>query len=125
MAWKIRPARFNLRFVRAMRKALANGEDCCGLVPETYHLLVSSPEAEQPARYTVCLVHDDEGTYMATCRELPELLVFESSKADVIATAHATIEEALAAQGGLSDVAEPAAAALGNERARSIRRALP
>ena len=108
MTWTIRPARFNLRFVRAVRKALAKGEACCGLVPQTFSLLVRTPEAEQAELYTVCLVCDDEGTCMAVCREVPEVLVFADSEGDVLAAARAAIEKALVARGSVSDVPRPA-----------------
>jgi len=66
MTWKIRPAHFNLRFVRAVRKALAKGETCCGLVAQTYHLFVSAPETKYSELCTVCLVRNDEGAPPAT-----------------------------------------------------------
>jgi len=103
MTWKVRPAHFNLRFVRAVRKALAKGEDCCGLAVQTYHLFVRAPEAERSELYTVCLVRDDEGTCMAICRELPDVFVFAESEGGVIAAAHTAIEEALAAQDHVSE----------------------
>ncbi len=108
MAWKIRPAHFNLRFVRAVRKALAKGEDCCGLVAETYHLFVSASDTEHSALYTVCLVQDDEGTCMAICREVPEVLVFAEGEGDALAAAQTSIEEALAARGSCAEFQRPA-----------------
>jgi hypothetical protein len=103
MAWKIRPAHFNLRFVRAMRKALAKGETCCGLAIQTYHLLVTTPETKRSELFTACLVRDDEGTCMAICRELPEVLVFEQNEGDALAAVHAAIEEVLAVQGSRAE----------------------
>lgn len=102
MAWKTRPARFNLKLVRSVRKALARGEDC-GLEAEAYRLLVTALEAERSELYTINLVHDDEGTYMATCREVPEVLVFEDSEGDAVAAAQTAIRKALAARGRVSD----------------------
>jgi hypothetical protein len=107
MAWKTKPVRFNLKLVRAVQKALARGEDCCGLTAASYHLFVMAPEAERPELYTISLVRDDEGTCMATCRELPEVLAFEDSEAKAIATAHAAIKDALAARGRHSASAHP------------------
>ena len=108
MAWTIRPARFNLRFVRAVRKALAKGETICGLEAKTYHLLVPMPGTERSELYTVWLVQDDEGTRMATSRELPEVLVFEDSEGEALAAARVAIEEVLAAR-GISEELKPRA----------------
>ena len=96
MTWTTKPTRFNLKLVRSVRKALARGEDC-GLAVEACPLFVRAPERERAELYTVSLVHDDEGTYMATCRELPEVLVFETSEGKAMAAAHAAIKQALAA----------------------------
>ena len=104
MAWKIRPAHFNLRFVRAVRKALLKGEDCCGMATQSYHLFVPVPGTERPELYTVCLVQDDEGTCMAICREVPEVLVFAEGEGDALAAAQTSIEEALAARGSCAEL---------------------
>jgi len=104
MTWKIRPARFNLRFVRALHKALVRGETCCGLEAQVYHLLVPVPGTERPELYTVCLVQDDEGTCMATCREVPEVLVFEESEGEALAAMQAAIEMAFAAQDSCTEL---------------------
>ena len=105
MAWTTRPARFNLKLVRAVLKAVTRGEDCCGLAATSHHLLVTAPGTEQSDLYTVCLVQDDEGTCMATCREMPEVLAFDDSEGGAIAAAHAAIQNALRTRGHLADLA--------------------
>jgi hypothetical protein len=82
--------------VRAERKALAAGGDL--VLPVVSHTLqVVTPEGGPAAIYTVCLVRDDEGTYMVVCRELPEVLVFEQCERRALAAAQAAINRTLAA----------------------------
>jgi hypothetical protein len=95
MTWKTRPSHFNLKLVRTVRKALASGGDC-GMEIESRYIFVALPETDRSELYTIRLVHDDEGTYMATCREVPKVLVFENSEGDAVAAAHVAIKEALA-----------------------------
>ena len=90
MAWTTKPVRFNLRLVRAVRKALVKGED--PVLPVVSHRLsVALPEGGSAATFNVCLVLDDEGTAMATCPELPDLLVFHDSEEQALAEAQAAI----------------------------------
>ena len=96
MAWKTRPARFNLKLVRAVRKALAKGEDL-GLPVMSRPLAVAPPQGGPAETYTVRLVRDDEGTYMVTCHELPEVLAFEQCEKRALAAAQTAIGHALAA----------------------------
>ena len=98
MTRKTRPSHFNLKLVRAVRKALASGEDC-GMAIESRPIFVTPPKTERSELYTIRLVHDDEGTYMATCREVPEVLVFENSEGDAVTAAHVAIKAALATRG--------------------------
>ena len=94
MVWTTRPARFNLRLVRAIRKALAKGER--PVLPTVTRLLPVAPSEGGPAVIcTVCLVCDDEGTYMATCLEVPSVLVFGDSEEQALTAAQGAIAEHL------------------------------
>ena len=114
MAWKTKPTRFNLKLVRSVRKALANGESC-GLEVTLCHLLAAIKEDGQEI-YSFWLVRDDEGTCMAICREMPEVLVFEESEGKAIAAANVAIKDAFAARGYRSDKAS--AVTVGPDRRR-------
>jgi antitoxin HicB len=48
--------------------------------------------------YDIKIEPDDNGTYLVTCPDLPEVTTFGESEADVLKRAHAAIEEALAAR---------------------------
>ena len=96
MAWTTKPGRLNLKLVRAVLKAVAAGEDI-GLPVVSHPVRVARPEGGSVVTYTVCLIRDDEGTYMVTCRELPEVLVFEQCERQALIAAQAAIRRALAA----------------------------
>ena len=88
MAWTTKPARFNLRLVRAVRKALAKGKE--PVLPVVSHRhLVARPEGGSATTFDVCLVLDDDGTAMATRHELPDVLVFHDSQEQALAEAQA------------------------------------
>jgi antitoxin HicB len=48
--------------------------------------------------YDIKLEPDDNGTYLVTCPDLPEVTTFGENEADAFKRAHAAIEEALAAR---------------------------
>lgn len=49
-------------------------------------------------RYSVELAEDDNGTFLVTCPELPEVTTFGEDEADALMRARDAIEEALAAR---------------------------
>jgi hypothetical protein len=95
MPWTSKRAQFDIKRIRALRKALAKGEDC-GLETVFHQLSLTVPETDRAETYTVCLVHDEAGNYMATCRELPQVLAFDDSESGALAAARAAIKEAVA-----------------------------
>ena len=97
MVWKSKPTRFNLKLVRAMRKALPLGDDL-GMGTVRHRLSVSPPEGGPPRSYTVYLTCDDHGTYMALCCELPEVTAFAEDEGEVLRMTRQAVQEALAAR---------------------------
>ena len=96
MAWKTKPTRFNLKLVRSVQKALSRGQDC-GMPAASYQLSITDPNAERSETYRIWLVQDDEGTCMATCPEVPGVLVFEEGERNAVMAVQAAIKQARAA----------------------------
>jgi hypothetical protein len=85
---------------------MAKGKDCCGLAAQTYRFFVPLLGTESSELYTVCLVQDDEGTCLATCREVPGVLVFGQSEGGALAAEQAAVEEALAGRSSCAEVGQ-------------------
>ncbi len=94
MPWTSKRARFDIKRIRALRKALAKGKDC-GLETVFHQLSLTVQDTDRSETYTICLVHDEAGNYMAMCRELPQIVAFDDSESGALAAVRRAVEASL------------------------------
>jgi predicted RNase H-like HicB family nuclease len=63
-----------------------------------HRLSVGSPEGRAPLVYTIDLTCEPDGLYVATCRELPELIIGGDTEEEALAKVELHIEHLLAAR---------------------------
>jgi hypothetical protein len=78
-----------------MLKTAIEVEDGTSLPALTHHILVQPVPGGPMIPYTVYLAPDEKGTFLVTCRELPDLLTFGKNEEEALEMAVVTIEEAL------------------------------
>lgn len=95
MTPKSRSTRTGRMFIGMMKSAIEmpNSHDQASLC---HRLPVALPDGSPPITYTVDLAPDVRGTFLLTCRELPEVATFGETEEDALSMAELAIEEALA-----------------------------
>ena len=97
MAAKNHSTPLGRRLVRLMRIAGTTAEGVC-LAPLSHRIFLDHAVGHPPTSYNVDLAPDNAGTFLVTCRELPELLTFGENEEEALIMAHLAIEEALSAR---------------------------
>lgn len=97
MAQKNDPTPLGQRLVRLMRMA-SKKTDGVGLAAISHRLPIRHAANLPPKIYTVDLAPHDNGTFLVTCRELPEVATFGENEEEALAMAEIAIEEALSAR---------------------------
>lgn len=94
---------FTRKVIGLLKQVIAN-DDGCEMAALTHRLPLLVPGQESPTTFTVCLAPDDRGTFLVTCRELPEITTFGENEEEALAMAEATIATALAERRGVPDL---------------------
>ena len=97
-----KPSKVGLRFMGMMRTAIKvqNGAALAAIC----HRVLVGPAPDGPTTaYTVYLAPDDRGTFLVTCRELPDLLTFGEDEDEALSMAEIAIEEAIGVRPSSAD----------------------
>lgn len=70
----------------------------------SHRLPIVSPGRDVPMTFTIHLAPDERGTFLVTCRELPDLTSFGRDDEEALEAAEASISEALAGQRSAPDL---------------------
>lgn len=89
------PTALGLDVVRALKAAIAH-ENGAGSAVLTHRLPIRSPAGPAPLTYTVDLAQDQDGLFLVTCRELPEVIVGAEDEGAALSLAHLAILAAIA-----------------------------
>ena len=93
----IKRTRVGRQFLGLLKNAIAM-EDGAGLGSISYRLPVASCDGRPPLTYTVYLTPNEDGSFLATCRELPEVTVLATGEEEALSMAEQAIKDTL--QGG-------------------------
>ena len=94
MSPKSTPFQAGLRVVDILREGI-EVKDGRALAAIRHHVLVQPLPGGLPCPYTVYLAPDETGTFLVTCRELPDLLTFGEDEMEALKMAVVTIKDAL------------------------------
>jgi hypothetical protein len=72
------------RFIGLLRQAIS-AEDGTRMAGVTHHLPIVPRGGGVPRTFTVDLAPDDKGTFLVSCRELPDLLTFGKDEDEALA----------------------------------------
>ena len=89
-----KPSKVGLRFLGMLRNAI-EVEDGTALAAICHQVLVPPVSGGPMISYAVYLAPDKRGTFLVTCRELPDLLTFGEDEDEALSMAQIAIEEAL------------------------------
>ena len=78
-----------------LRQAVATDD---GIAAISHRLPITPPDGGVPTTYTVHLAPDNKGTFLVTCRELPEVTTFGEDEEEALSMAEEAIREALEAR---------------------------
>ncbi len=94
MAHEIRPTALGEELVRMMQAGISSGEG--GDIPVISHRIpVQLAASGPPTVFTVLLSPDEDGGFLATCGDVPDLIVYGADEAEALELAEMTIVEAL------------------------------
>ena len=97
------PSSVGLRFLGMLRNAI-DTEPGRALAAIAHRVLVQ-PRAGGPSiSYTVYLAPDDQGTFLVTCRELPDLLTFGEDEDEALSMAEIALVETLGVRPSSADL---------------------
>lgn len=94
------PSGAGLRFMGLLRTTI---EDGTALAALSHRVLVRPVPHGPSIPYTVYLAPDERGTFLVTCRELPDLLTFGEDEDEALSMAQIAIEEALGTRPSSAD----------------------
>lgn len=80
--------------VRLLRQAVAD-EEGSGLPVILHCLPIATPDGKAPRILTVDLAPDERGTFLATCRDLPDVVMFVEDEEEAFTSAELAIKEVL------------------------------
>ena len=92
-----KPSSVGLRFLGMLKNAVES-EDGLGLAALCQHILVQPPCGGPLVSYTVYVSPDVRGTFLVTCKELPDLRIDCENEEEALSLAEAAIREALGAR---------------------------
>jgi predicted RNase H-like HicB family nuclease len=102
MTPKSKRTRTGLRFLGMLKNAI-NMDESGGAASLCHRLPVVPPGGDLPTTFTVYLTPDDQGIYLATCRELPAVVAFGESEEEALTRAEQVIQDALGGGRSSSD----------------------
>ena len=85
------------RFIRLLRQTISTEDGTC-IAGITHHLPIVPRDGGVPRTFTVYLAPDSKGSFLVSCRELPDLLTFGATEEEALAMAEVVIREALTDQ---------------------------
>ena len=94
---KSKPSSVGRKFIGMLRNAIER-EDRDALGAICHHLPIPRPGDGPPAVFRVYLSPNTNGSYLATCRELPDVAAIGETEEDALELAQGAIEEALGAR---------------------------
>ena len=95
----VTPSAFGLSLVRAMKGSIANKSDA-GIGVLTHRLPIRPPGSPAPLTFTIDLTQDQDGLFLVTCRELPEVITAAEDEREALSLAHLAILIALGRPNG-------------------------
>ena len=99
---KSQPSSVGLRFLGMMRNAI-DTEPGTAQAAISHRVLVQPRPGGPSISYTVNLAPDDQGTFLVTCRELPDLLTFGEDEAMALSLAEIALVETLGVRPSSAD----------------------
>lgn len=96
------PSPFARTLVGALKQVIATDGDAAPAAL-THRLLIRPASRDRPIPYTVHLAPDDQGTFLVTCREIPDVLTFGEDEEEALKMARYAILEALGSGPGAPD----------------------
>ncbi len=97
MAQDHNPTPMARRIVRLLAHTISTEEGAC-VAPLVQRLQLTDLPRGVPASYTLHLSPEGQGTFLVTCRELPDLEIYAKDEDEALAMAEQGIREAAAAQ---------------------------
>ena len=99
---KSQPSSVGLRFLGMLRNAI-DTEPGTAQAAISHRVLVQPRPGGPPISYTVYLAPDDRGTFLVTCRELPDLLTFGEDEDEALSMAEIALVQALGTRPSSAD----------------------
>ena len=96
------PSSVGLRLLGMMRNAI-DTESGRALAAISHRVLVQPRPGSPAISYTVYLAPDDQGMFLVTCRELPDLLTFGEDENEALSMAEIALVEALGVRSSSAD----------------------
>ncbi len=90
------------RVLALLRLVIAADEDT-DMAALAHRVPIAAPGWDVPITFTVYLAPDEAGTFLASCRELPEVLTFGETEEEALAMAELAILDELAARQAAAD----------------------
>ena len=95
----VTPTASGLNLVRAMKASIAN-ENGMGIGVLTHRLPIRPPGSPAPLTFTRDLAQDQDGVFLVTCRELPDVITAAEDESEALSLAHLAILIALGRPNG-------------------------
>ena len=103
MTHQSKPLHSGRWLIQGIRRAFAM-EDGVGRQVRSHHIPLEHADGRPPTVYTVDLARTARGTFVVSCRELPEVVFLSSDEGNALTGAEMAIEEALHARRYSADV---------------------
>lgn len=97
MAQTSKPTPWMRQLVSMMRRAVAD-DDGSGLPAMSHRLPIATSDGKAPTIFTLDLAPDQRGTFLVTCREVPDVVLFAEDEEEGLVRAEQAIREALETQ---------------------------
>lgn len=94
MPRKPKPARLGLELVQRLKTAIGDTNQLC----VTHHIAIDTQDGRAPVLYTVDLIPEPGGLFVATCWELSQVLAAGRTEDEALAKAETDIKFLLAAR---------------------------
>ena len=94
MARQGKPTARAEELVKRLRLSIT-ADDEIGLPAISHRLPVAIPNGTAPLMFTLDLAPDEDGTFFLTCREVPDVVLFEDTEDAALARAETLIRESL------------------------------
>ena len=88
------PSQWARDLARRMSLTIISDDDF-GLPAISHRLLIAAPGHAVPLTFTVDLSPDQRGTFLVTCREVPDVVIFAEDEDEALAGVEVAIKDAL------------------------------